>query len=122
MNSVGLDIYMNILIIASAETLSYCVTDLCIPYLRRKMVTLVGLFISAFLCMSFLFLVIPDDCKDEICTIKIIQIIISAILRFCVCFVWTVVYLYDSELFPSVVRSLALGLVSLCGTIGNFIS
>lgn len=36
MNSVGLNIYVNIAIIAAAETLAYSVTDLLIPYLKRK--------------------------------------------------------------------------------------
>ena len=65
-----------------------------------------------------MFLKVPDDCKD-ICTIKIIQIVLlSGLLRFSICFIWTVTYIFDSELFPSNVRSLALGLVSLCGTVG----
>ena len=67
--------------------------------------------------LSFMFLKVPDDCKD-ICTIKIIQIVLLAVLRFSICFVWTVTYIYDSELFPASVRSLAMGLVSLCGTVG----
>ena len=41
-------------------------------------------------------------------------------MRFSICFVWTVVYIYYSELFPTVVRSLALGFTSAIGTVGSF--
>lgn len=55
MNSVGLSIYLNLTIIASAETLAYLVTNSIIPYLPRKWTTLVGLLLSAIISLSFLF-------------------------------------------------------------------
>jgi hypothetical protein len=42
-------------------------------------------------------------------------------MRFVICFVWTVVYIYITELFPAAVRNLALGFSSAAGTVGlNF--
>ena len=43
-------------------------------------------------------------------------------MRFIICFVWTVVYIYITELFPASVRNLALGFSSASGTIGFFLS
>mgnify|MGYP001811145782 CR=1 FL=1 len=43
-------------------------------------------------------------------------------MRFSICFVWALSYTYVSELFPTVVRSTALGLISLGGTLGSVIS
>ena len=40
-------------------------------------------------------------------------------MRFLICFVWALAYIYLSELFPTVVRSLALGIISAGGTIGK---
>jgi len=40
-------------------------------------------------------------------------------MKFNVCFVWTVIYVYFSELFPTQIRSLALGMTSAGGTIGS---
>lgn len=40
-------------------------------------------------------------------------------MRFNIAFVWTVVYVFLSELYPTTVRSLAMGFTSLAGTIGK---
>jgi OCT family organic cation transporter-like MFS transporter 4/5 len=40
-------------------------------------------------------------------------------MRFLICAVWALGYCYVSELFPSVVRSLALCLISAGGSIGS---
>lgn len=40
-------------------------------------------------------------------------------MRFIICFVWALAYIYIAELFPTVVRSLAMGLISAGGTIGS---
>lgn len=40
-------------------------------------------------------------------------------MRFNIAFVWTVVYIFFSELYPTTVRSLALGFTSLAGTFGS---
>lgn len=42
-------------------------------------------------------------------------------MRFVICFVWALTYIYLAELFPTVVRSLAMGLVSAGGTVGSII-
>ena len=40
-------------------------------------------------------------------------------LRYTIMFTWAVVYIYLAELFPTCVRSLALGFTSALGTIGK---
>ena len=46
--------------------------DLFVPFIKRKLTCGVGLLVSLLMCLSFLFLKIPKDCEDGICTIKII--------------------------------------------------
>ena len=41
------------------------------------------------------------------------------ILRFCIASLWTIIYVFLSELHPTVVRSLALGIISILGTLSN---
>lgn len=46
----------------------------------------------------------------------------TKIIRFSITTVWTFAYVHLSELFPTVVRSLALGLISAGGTLGSMSS
>ncbi|KAL4472577.1 hypothetical protein ABPG74_018526 [Tetrahymena malaccensis] len=117
MSKIGLDLYKNTIIISSAETLAYLTTDHFIPKIKRKWTTLIGLVICCVLSLCYQFLKTPSDC--DMCTMVIIQIVFAAIIRFSICFVWTVVYMYMTELFPTVVKSLALGIISASGTIGS---
>ncbi|EGR27314.1 major facilitator superfamily protein, putative [Ichthyophthirius multifiliis] len=69
---------------------------------------------------SFSFIKIPDSCYgDKICFQKLLQITIAGIIRFVICFVWSIIYIYITELFPTTVRNLALGFSSSAGTIGS---
>eukprot|EP00825_Cyclidium_porcatum_P047608 TRINITY_DN7776_c0_g1_i2.p1 TRINITY_DN7776_c0_g1~~TRINITY_DN7776_c0_g1_i2.p1 ORF type:complete len:401 (-),score=41.66 TRINITY_DN7776_c0_g1_i2:316-1518(-) len=120
MSEVGLGLYINTAVIGSFEFLSYCVTDMFIPHIKRKTTAFIGLGLSVF--FSLLFQIFPIEgqkCDNGICYQKIIQIILSGLLRFDICSVWTVIYVYFSELFPTQVRSLALGFTSATGTIGS---
>lgn len=42
-------------------------------------------------------------------------------MRFIICVIWALGFVYVSELFPSVVRSLALLLISAGGSIGSIV-
>lgn len=42
-------------------------------------------------------------------------------MRFIICVIWALAFVYVSELFPSVVRSLALLLISAGGSIGSIV-
>ena len=42
-------------------------------------------------------------------------------MRGIIAFVWDLCYVYISELFPTVVRSLALGIISAGGTMGSIL-
>lgn len=74
---------------------------------------LFGFGIQAILCYAFLFL------SGTSTAVEVTQIVLAGCLRFTVCFVWTVIYIFFSELFPTVVRSLALGITSAGGSIGS---
>lgn len=43
-------------------------------------------------------------------------------MRFLICIVFSLYYVYISELFPTVVRSLALGFLSVGGCVGGVLS
>ncbi|KAL4464318.1 hypothetical protein ABPG72_017104 [Tetrahymena utriculariae] len=119
-SQVGFNIYINSLVIGLCELFAYCVTDHFIPKIKRKITTLIGIGIVTALSFSFVFLTIPDSCSGStFCYQKVIQIILAGSMRFVICFVWTVVYIWIAELFPTTVRNLALGFSSALGTIGS---
>ena len=97
-----------------------CKTELFITKLPRKKTSLVGMLLGGVISLSFIFVRIPDECANIICYQKIISIILAGMLRYTICFVWTTIYIFFSELFPTVVRSLALGATSTAGTLGSF--
>ena len=73
MESIGLGLYKNALIIGIFETLAFVIADNLIFKLKRKKTIIIGLIISGVLLLLFLLLNIPSDCGN-ICTMKIIQI------------------------------------------------
>jgi len=82
MTEIGMDIYLNTIIIASCETLSYVVTgrlkllntiyiDFAIPHIKRKKTLFIGFLICSIILLIFFLLKLPSDC-GEICTVSII--------------------------------------------------
>lgn len=78
--------------------------------------------------MIYYFLKIPNDC--DLCSVAIAQVVLAAVIqnyiffqvnRFIISFAWAFLYVYASEMFPTVVRSLALGYISASGTIGSVV-
>lgn len=72
MSTVGLNIYLNILIVGSAELLAYIISNKMISVLKRQKVLFYGLFIASILSFAFIFLKKdPETCPD-ICGIVIL--------------------------------------------------
>jgi hypothetical protein len=72
MSGVGLSIYINLTIIASAELLAYIFTNSFIPYLPRKWTTFAGLSLSGIISVCFLAFPTPSTGCEDICTQKIL--------------------------------------------------
>jgi OCT family organic cation transporter-like MFS transporter 4/5 len=62
MSTIGIDVFTNTAIIASAETLAYCISNSVIPLLPRKLTVFSGLFLAALVSCSFVFLKPPPSC------------------------------------------------------------
>jgi hypothetical protein len=67
MSGVGLSIYVNLSIIASAELIAYAITNSFIPYLPRKWTVLTGLCLSGIISVCFLFFPTPETGCEDIC-------------------------------------------------------
>lgn len=79
MQQIGLSLYINALVVAIFETLSYAISgmnvrifeDFLIPLMPRRKTIFYGFFGSCMLCCMYVLLQKPDDCGDT-CTIVII--------------------------------------------------
>lgn len=81
MESIGLGLYINALIIGIFETLAFVIADNLIYKLQRKKTIIIGLIFSGILLLLFIFLKIPKECEDDICTMKIVQIGFAGVLN-----------------------------------------
>lgn len=120
MNSVGLDLYSNLGIVGVAEFLAYTVANLFISKIPRKKLLFFGLLLAAVLSISFVFMKRDEEECPDICGIVILQIVFASINKFVICIVILVSLIYFSELFPSIITTIAIGFVCNSGTIGSF--
>jgi len=101
------------------DLISYCSIGNClvvkldflIPYIRRKRSIVFCLLATSLSC--FIYSVIPESAN------KYVLLVLLGFIRFFITSVWGIAYAYYSEVFPSVIRSLALGMVSAAGTLGS---
>ena len=80
MESIGLNLYINALIIGIFETLAFVIADNLIYKLQRRKTIIIGLIFSGILLLLFMLLKIPKECVD-ICTMKIVQIGFAGVLN-----------------------------------------
>ncbi|KAL4457087.1 hypothetical protein ABPG74_014725 [Tetrahymena malaccensis] len=120
MSEIGLNIYLNSIIIAIFELFGFFLSNYIILKFQRKKVTLIGLVIVAIVSFCYIFLKIPEDCAGSgFCYQKVLQIIFAGIMRFSICIVQCMNFVWFSELYPTTIRSLALGFISVAGTVGS---
>ncbi|CAD8175056.1 unnamed protein product [Paramecium octaurelia] len=111
-DQLGLNFFTTNFIIAFFELLAFATLDFFITKLKRKTNIITGFFIIGLMSLYFLF-------QSDHIVFRIFEGIFAGMMRFLVCAVWALGYIYVSELFPSVVRSLALCLISAGGSFGS---
>ncbi|CAD8066184.1 unnamed protein product [Paramecium primaurelia] len=111
-DQLGLNFFTTNFIIAFFELLAFATLDFFITKLKRKTNIISGFFIVGFMSLYFLF-------QSDHIVFRIFEGILAGLMRFLICAVWALGYIYVSELFPSVVRSLALCLISAGGSFGS---
>ncbi|KAL4508271.1 hypothetical protein ABPG72_003575 [Tetrahymena utriculariae] len=120
LSEIGLKIYLNSIIITIFELVSCFLSNYIILKFQRKKVTLIGLIVVAIMSFCQIFLNIPEDCADSgFCYQKVLQIIFAGVMRFSICIVQCINYVWFSELYPTTIRSLALGFISVVGAVGS---
>ncbi|CAK93551.1 unnamed protein product (macronuclear) [Paramecium tetraurelia] len=113
-DQLGMNFFTSNYIIAFFELTAYLVTDFFVTKLKRKKSIILGLILVGLMSQYF---IIQFDNSLFI----IMQGILAGMMRFIICVIWALAFVYVSELFPSVVRSLALLLISAGGSIGSIV-
>ncbi|XP_054712984.1 organic cation transporter protein-like [Uloborus diversus] len=112
-NDLAGDSYLNFFVSGALEFPSYAVTYIGVRYYGRRP-SLVGLMlIGGAACGAQIF--VPE-------TLSWLTVTFAMIGRFCITGSFGILYLYTTELFPTVVRNAAIGTCSMFGRIGSIVA
>ncbi|XP_071754948.1 solute carrier family 22 member 4-like [Centroberyx gerrardi] len=107
------DPYINCLVSGATEFLAYSSMWFAICYLPRRLLLPITLLPSGVLLLLIKF--IPDD-------LPIVTLTLVMIGKIAVTGAFGFLYLYTTELFPTVVRNMALGSLSMASRVGSTVS
>ncbi|XP_047025060.1 organic cation transporter protein-like [Helicoverpa zea] len=107
------NLYLNVLLSAACLTPGLIIVIIATLYLRRK-VSIISSFTTAAVSL-LVFIFIPSDMRTATLAFAIIGLI-GAYTSF------VQVYLYSSEVFPTVIRNTAVGFASMFARFGGFIA
>lgn len=109
------DIFINIAISAVLNCIATVVIFFMTKYMKRKS-SLLLLNIGSAVCL-FLIAAIPDEGAGAM-----VKVVLACIGNLGMFVAFIVVYLYASELFPTVVRNVAMGICSMLARIGSMVA
>ncbi|CAH0586908.1 unnamed protein product [Chrysodeixis includens] len=107
------NIYLNVILSAACLTPGLCLVIFATLYLRRKVSVITSFTTAAVSLLVFIF--IPSDMRAATLAFAIIGLT-GAYTSF------VQVYLYSSEIFPTVIRNSAIGFASMFARFGGFIA
>uniref|UniRef100_A0A8C6SW78 Solute carrier family 22 member 16 n=1 Tax=Neogobius melanostomus TaxID=47308 RepID=A0A8C6SW78_9GOBI len=108
--SLGGNQYVNLCLAGVVELPAYVIGCFAMDRIGRKKTCGPALLLASVACI--LIIVVPDD-------IQILTITLSMIGKFSVAIAFGLIYLYSCELYPTVIRSLAVGSGSMLCRVGS---
>lgn len=114
LGSVAFDPYINQFIVGMSEFFGYLTAEILIPKIPRKLVSYIGMGFSGVFCFV---LISVEGGKNTI-----LSAVLLCALRYFIAAFWAIFYVYQAELYPTKVRSLAMGWSSALGTVGSTLS
>ncbi|XP_066463081.1 solute carrier family 22 member 16 [Eleutherodactylus coqui] len=115
LNSVNLggNEYLNLFLTGAVEIPSYIVCCICMDKLGRRNTLAPFLLLSTVICVVIM--VIPEDYET-------VTIIMSMAGKFSIGIAFGLIYLYTAELYPTIIRSLAVGSGSMMCRLGSVVA
>jgi len=112
---IGGNIYQNSIVLSAAELLAYIVSLFLLNKLKRK-TFFVGIMLSAAIAATIFALIPYISCDSFMfCKQNFLEEVLSLIIKFDVTLSFGLIYVYGSELFPTVARSKCIGLGASLG-------
>ncbi|XP_035766414.1 solute carrier family 22 member 16 isoform X2 [Neolamprologus brichardi] len=111
--NLGGNQYVNLFLAGAVELPSYLVGCFAMDRIGRKKTCAPSLLLAAVAC--FLIIVVPAD-------IEILTIVLSMIGKFAIAIAFGLIYLYTCELYPTIIRSLAVGSGSMMCRVGSVVA
>ncbi|KAK2846072.1 hypothetical protein Q7C36_010926 [Tachysurus vachellii] len=108
--NLGGNQYINLFLAGAVELPSYLIGCFAMDRVGRKMTCAPSLLLSGVACM--LIIAVPQD-------YEILAVILSMTGKFAIAIAFGLIYLYTCELYPTVIRSLAVGSGSMSCRIGS---
>ncbi|XP_048348743.1 solute carrier family 22 member 16 isoform X4 [Sphaerodactylus townsendi] len=111
--NLGGNEYLNLFLIGAVEIPAYIIACIGMDRLGRRNTLIPFLISSAAICA--LLMLIPQD-------FRILNIIANMVGKFAIGVAFGLIYLYTAELYPTVVRSLAVGSGSMMCRVGSVVA
>ncbi|KAK3506862.1 hypothetical protein QTP70_030152, partial [Hemibagrus guttatus] len=111
--NLGGNQYINLFLAGAVELPSYLIGCIAMDRVGRKMTCAPALLLSGVACM--LIIAVPQD-------FEILAVILSMTGKFAIAIAFGLIYLYTCELYPTIIRSLAVGSGSMSCRIGSVVA
>ncbi|KAJ8009611.1 hypothetical protein DPEC_G00090700 [Dallia pectoralis] len=111
--NLGGNQYVNLFLAGAVEIPSYLIGCYAMDRVGRKRTCAPALLLAGTACM--LIIVVPND-------IEVLAIILSMTGKFSIAIAFGLIYLYTCELYPTVIRSLAVGSGSMMCRVGSVVA
>ncbi|TKS76141.1 Solute carrier family 22 member 16 [Collichthys lucidus] len=111
--NLGGNQYVNLFLVGAVELPSYLVGCFAMDRIGRKKTCAPALLLAGVACI--LIIVVPPD-------IEILAIVLSMTGKFAIAIAFGLIYLYTCELYPTIIRSLAVGSGSMMCRVGSVVA
>nr|XP_020444604.1 solute carrier family 22 member 16 [Monopterus albus]XP_020444609.1 solute carrier family 22 member 16 [Monopterus albus] len=111
--NLGGNQYINLFIAGAVELPAYMLGCFAMDRIGRKRTCAPSLLLAGVACM--LIIVVPAD-------IEVLAIVLSMVGKFAIAIAFGLIYLYTCELYPTIIRSLAVGSGSMMCRVGSVVA
>ena len=118
-DEIGFNPSLNQVLMSSSETLSIVLLIVLVPFIRRIRVGQLMSIVGGLSSFALIWIQVPSNCEE--CSLKLIQIGLVMIARFCIIFQFGLFFVALSEFYPASVKAGGVAVSSMFGVNGTII-